>query len=285
MRSTRVPAGNQTPMAAMGQGPHVAEEAGAVRSTREPAESDEPVAEPGDGLELVIERLADPRVGSTRGRPSPRSRRSPPCGRSPLPSNTSVHSALISKAPRGRVHRRAELLAELASRGTTLADLVGGVGHRDPAVAETGRTTKAGLGQPTHVDRHRRASGTGRTMSRPKSHVFAVVLHHLAGHHSTDRSRWPRRCACRGCACPCGATRTPRGSTTARRRGRSARRPCAAADETVLATSRGSRMPSFSTLVKNLMRSVTAAMAGMATKGSRNGVSGPQKRPPSAVYG
>ena len=44
-------------------------------------------------------------------------------------------------------------------------------------------------------------------------------------------------------------------------------------------------MPSFSTLVKNEMRSVTAAMAGIATKGSRNGVSGAQNRPPSAVYG
>ena len=57
----------------------------------------------------------------------------------------------------------------------------------------------------------------------------------------------------------------------------------AAIDDTVLATSSGSRMPSFRTLVKNLMRSVTAAMAGMATKGSRNGVSGSQNRPPSAV--
>ncbi len=44
-------------------------------------------------------------------------------------------------------------------------------------------------------------------------------------------------------------------------------------DPTVFATSNGWRMGSFSTMVRNRTRSVTAAMAGMATNGSRNGVS------------
>ena len=44
-------------------------------------------------------------------------------------------------------------------------------------------------------------------------------------------------------------------------------------------------MGSLTTLVVNPMRSVTAAMAEMATKGSGKGVSGAQNRSPSAEYG
>ena len=58
-----------------------------------------------------------------------------------------------------------------------------------------------------------------------------------------------------------------------------------AVEVTVFATSSGSRMRTFMTLVKKWRRSVTAAMAGMATHGSSKGVSGGQKRLPSAVYG
>src|SRR5690606_32819090 len=58
-----------------------------------------------------------------------------------------------------------------------------------------------------------------------------------------------------------------------------------AADATAFAVSRGSRMPSFRTFVYTRSRSVTAAIAPIATNGSRKGVSGGQKRDPSGVYG
>ena len=53
-------------------------------------------------------------------------------------------------------------------------------------------------------------------------------------------------------------------------------------DESCFATSNGSRMASFTTFVTNPIREVTAAIAEIATNGSRNGVSGAQKREPSA---
>jgi hypothetical protein len=59
----------------------------------------------------------------------------------------------------------------------------------------------------------------------------------------------------------------------------------AAIDATCLATSNGWRSGSLRTLVRNVMRSVTAAIAGMATKGSRKGVSGGHHRAPSAENG
>ncbi len=59
----------------------------------------------------------------------------------------------------------------------------------------------------------------------------------------------------------------------------------AAIDATCFATRSGLRSGSFTTLVRNEIRSVTAAMAGTATNGSTNGVSGCHHRRPSALKG
>jgi hypothetical protein len=59
----------------------------------------------------------------------------------------------------------------------------------------------------------------------------------------------------------------------------------AAVDPTDLATSSGWRNGVLSTLVTKPMRSVAAAMAGMATSGSTKGVSGAQNRAPSPLNG
>ena len=56
-----------------------------------------------------------------------------------------------------------------------------------------------------------------------------------------------------------------------------------AIDATCLATSSGLRSGSLITLVKKVMRSVTAAMAGMPTNGSTIGVSGGHQREPSGL--
>ena len=67
----------------------------------------------------------------------------------------------------------------------------------------------------------------------------------------------------------------------------SRKRSCdsAAIDATCFATSSGLRSGSFTTLVRNVIRSVTAAIAGMATNGSRNGVSGAHHRSPPSLKG
>ena len=56
----------------------------------------------------------------------------------------------------------------------------------------------------------------------------------------------------------------------------------AAIDDSCFATLSGSRIASFTTLVRKRMRSVTATIALIETNGSGNDVSGAQNRPPSA---
>ena len=58
-----------------------------------------------------------------------------------------------------------------------------------------------------------------------------------------------------------------------------------AVDVACLATSTGLRMGSFSTNVTKRRRSVTAPMAGMREKGSRNGLSSRNSLVPSGLYG